>query len=153
MPRDAESIAKMVTAATGRPITRNDIMLAFGEKSYLLAGSGSMIVGLAGFQVENLITRTDEFMISGDVPMASTARMLIGAVEDRSAELQSEVSFAFMARNAPANMIQPFIEAGYEVIEPDALKIPAWREAAAEAQSADKQILMKKLRDRILTPI
>ncbi len=153
MPRDAESIAKMLSDTLGKAVTRNDIMLAFGEKSYLLAGSGSMIVGLAGFQVENLITRTDEFMVNANVPLDATARMLISAVEERSADLQSEVSFAFMARNTPANVLQPFLDAGYERIEPDALKIPAWREAAAEAQAADKQILMRKLRDRILTPI
>lgn len=131
-----------------------DVILAFGEKSYLLAEIGGRMIGIAGFQVENLITRMDEFYIVPDVPLAAVAPQLITAVEDASKELQSEVGFMFIPRTAPPNLLGAFFGLGYERIEIDSLKVPAWREAAQELQSAEKQILMKKLRaERVLKPV
>ncbi len=154
LPKSADAIARLLSQASGKQISRNDIMLAFGEKSYLLAEAGGRVIGLAGFQVENLITRMDEFVIVPEAPIATVAEAMIKAVEDASKELQSEVGFIFIARNAPQTLLQAFLDQGYERIEVDALKVPAWREAAQEVQSADKQILMKKLRaERVLKPV
>ncbi len=154
LPKNAEAIARLLTQYIGKQVSRMDIMMAFGEKSYLLAEAGGKVIGLAGFQVENLITRMDEFVIIPEAPVAAVTEALIGSVEEASKELQSEVGFMFMPRNAPQNVLQAFFDQGYERIEIDALKVPAWREAAAESQSADKQILMKKLRaERVLKPV
>ncbi len=154
LPKNADAIAKLLGQVSGKPVSRNDIMMAFGEKSYLLAEFGERYIGLAGFQVENLITRMDQFVVLPDAPLAPIARALITAVEDASRELQSEVSFVFVARSAPPAVLQAFVEQGYERIEIDALKVPAWREAASELQVADTFIMMKKLRaERVLIPV
>jgi len=153
-PKNAEAIARLLVQAGGKQIGRMDVILAFGEKSYLLAEIGGRMIGIAGFQVENLITRMDEFYIVPDVPLAAVAPQLITAVEDASKELQSEVGFMFIPRTAPPNLLGAFFGLGYERIEIDSLKVPAWREAAQELQSAEKQILMKKLRaERVLKPV
>lgn len=154
LPKNAEMIARLLSQATGKPTSRMDIMMAFGEKSYLLAEANNRILGLAGFQVENLITRMDEFVVVPEAPLATVAEALIGMMEDASKELQSEVGFIFLPRTAPQAVVQAFIDHGYERIEVDSLKVPAWREAAQEAGSPDKQILMKKLRaERVLKPV
>ncbi|MCC7205824.1 MAG: dephospho-CoA kinase, partial [Anaerolineae bacterium] len=59
MPRHAEAIAELIASLTGKSLTRSDVMGLFGEKSYLLAETSGRLLGLAGFQVENLITRVD----------------------------------------------------------------------------------------------
>ena len=41
-------------------MTRQDVMAAFGEKAYLLIERGDKLAGVAGWQVENLVTRIDE---------------------------------------------------------------------------------------------
>jgi len=154
LPKNAEAIARLLNQISGKSISRNDIMMAFGEKSYLLAEAGTTLIGLAGFQVENLITRMDEFVIIPQAPTAPVAKAMINAMEEASRDLQSEVSFVFIPRSAPAALLQAFTDQGYEKTEIDALKVPAWREAAAEVEATDKQILMKKLRaERVLTPV
>ena len=153
MPKNAEEIASMINKSMGKGLTRTDIMMAFGEKSYLLAEFEGKTVGLAGFQVENLITRMDEFVIIPEAPIASVAEGLIGAMEDASKQLQSEVGFMFIPQNA-AELAQAFVDSGYEKTTLEAIKVPAWREAASESQPAGTQILTKKLRaERVLKPV
>jgi N-acetylglutamate synthase-like GNAT family acetyltransferase len=125
-----------------------------GERSYLVAEAGGHIIGVAGYQVENLITRMDEFFILPEAPYAAVAVPMLAQVEEASRDLQSEVGFIFVPRTAPPAQLQAFLDQGYERIEIEMLKVPAWREAAQELQSPEKQILMKKLRaERVLRPV
>jgi len=153
-PKNAEMIAQFINAATGKHLGRMDVMAAFGEKSYLLAESGGRTLGLAGFQVENLITRMDEFLLTPDAPVDVVAPPLIRAVEDASKELQSEVGFVYLPMNGTASVLQAFVNNGYERMEVEQIKIPSWREAAAESQPPNTLIMAKKLRaERVLKPL
>ena len=100
-----------------------------------------------------MYARLDEFVIIPQVSPVAVTKALLEAVEVAARELQTEVGFVFMSHSAPAALVQPFLDQGYERVVIDALRIPAWREAVAEMHS-DKQILMKKLRDSlVLTPL
>jgi dephospho-CoA kinase len=156
MPGDAESIAAFINKVTGSRITRMDIMMAFGQKSYLLAQNQGHIVGLMGWQVENLITRADEFHIEASVPRAPVIEALVNAIEDASKLLQSEVGFFFLPLGTTPDIIEPFHNNGYETTTIEQIKIPAWREAVQEVMSENSSylILTKKLReDRVLQPL
>lgn len=156
MPGDAESIAAFINKVTGSHITRMDIMMAFGQKSYLLAQNQGHIVGLMGWQVENLITRADEFHIEASVPRAPIIEALVNAIEDASKLLQSEVGFFFLPLGTTPDIIEPFHNNGYETTTIEQIKIPAWREAVQEVMSENSSylILTKKLReDRVLQPL
>jgi dephospho-CoA kinase len=153
MPKNAEEIARLLNQGMGKNLSRTDVMMAFGEKSYLLAEVDGKTVGLAGFQVENLITRMDEFVVIPEAPVGPVAEGLIGAVEESSKELQSEVGFMFLPENANTT-VQAFMAQGYEKTTLEAIKVPAWREAATESQPPNTQILTKKLRaERVLKPL
>jgi dephospho-CoA kinase len=158
MPGNAEDIARFISETTGKAISRMDIMMAFGQKSYLLAKDGAANdIGLMGWQVENLITRTDEFYLKGNVPPAPVIDALLAAVEEASMDLQSEVSFIFLPSSSGEALVQPFLKHGYELTTVKEIKIPAWREAVQEIVSSgdgEYQILSKKLReDRVLQPL
>lgn len=156
MPSDAESIAAFINRATGSSVTRMDIMMAFGQKSYLLAQVQGRIIGLMGWQVENLITRADEFYIAAGVARAPVIEALITAIEDASKLLQSEVGYFFLPPNTTPDIIEPFHRSGYESTTIEQIKIPAWREAVQEMMSEHSAslILAKKLReDRVLQPL
>jgi hypothetical protein len=156
MPGDAENIAAFINRVTHSSITRMDIMMAFGQKSYLLAQVQGHIVGVMGWQVENLITRADEFHIEARVPRAPVIEALVNAIEDASKMLQSEVGFFFLPPGTPADIIEPFRSSGYETTTIEQIKIPAWREAVQEVMSDNSSslILTKKLReDRVLQPL
>lgn len=154
MPKNAESIAQLINLMSGKNLGRGDVMQAFGEKSYLLAELNGKLLGLAGFQVENLITRVDEFFIVPGGPSDVIARALIQSVEDASKQLQSEVGFVYLPLSAAPQLIQSFVGSGYEPMELDAIKVPAWRDAAQESQPPNTRIMAKKLRpDRVLKPL
>ncbi len=157
MPSNAELIAKFIGDASGKPVDRMDVMMAFGQKSYLLAqDSTDRVLAVLGWQVENLITRVDEFYLASGAPPAAVVDELVTAIEAASKDLQSEVAYVFLPANAHAETIQTFQKNGYEVTTVEQIKIPAWREAVQEMLSEDKsvQILNKRLReDRVLKPI
>lgn len=155
MPGNAEAIAKFRTRVTGRPTDRMEVMLAFGQKSFLLAvDQDDNLVGLSGWQVENLITRVDEFYVDMSVPREAVIRVLVNAIEDASRELQSEVSFIFLPATTPVEIVQSFLANGYNFLKIEEVKFPAWREAAHEMLSGEGQALIKQLRtDRVLKPI
>jgi dephospho-CoA kinase len=157
MPSNAELIAKFISSASGNPVGRMDVMMAFGQKSYLLAqDSTDRVLSVMGWQVENLITRVDEFYLAPGAPSASIVDALVIAVEAASKDLQSEVAYVFLPHNAQPETIQTFAKNGYEATTVEQIKIPAWREAVQEMISANKpaQILNKRLReDRVLKPI
>ncbi len=153
-PRDAEQIAALISRLTGKQITRMDVMTAFGQKSYLLAEANGQDLGIVGFQVENLITRVDEFLIEPRAMLPQVLTGLIQAVEEASKDLQSEVGFFFLPPDIPKRVIDVFVGAEYELKTLEDIKVPAWREAARESQPPDTVIYAKKLRaERVLKPL
>jgi hypothetical protein len=101
-----------------------------------------------------LITRVDEFMVIKQAPIAPVATVLIQAIERASKELQSEVGYVFLPENESPEMVQTFLDQGYEKQELEDIKVPAWREAAREARPDGHQIFAKKLRaERVLKPL
>jgi dephospho-CoA kinase len=157
MPTNAEAIANFIKEASGKDISRMDVMMAFGQKSYLLAeDSADKVLAVMGWQVENLITRVDEFYILSNVPPISIIEGLVTAIEAASKDLQSEVNYIFLPPSTTPETIQSFLRSGYESTTIEQIKIPAWREAVQEVLSDNKNslILTKKLReDRVLKPI
>ncbi|MDZ4670591.1 MAG: dephospho-CoA kinase [Phototrophicales bacterium] len=154
MPNNAELIAGYLSRATGKNISRADVMMNFGQKSYMLAENNGRIIAVVGWQVENLITRVDEIYIDAIPERPQTVYALAQRIEDASKELQSEVSFVFLSNSTANELGKSFLEAGYEMTDVKDIKIPAWRESVQEVYSDGIIILTKKLRtDRVLKPI
>ncbi|MBZ0290527.1 MAG: dephospho-CoA kinase [Anaerolineae bacterium] len=157
MPSNAEVIANFISQTSGKAVNRMDVMMAFGQKSYLLAQDATdNLLAVLGWQVENLITRVDEFYIASGAPATAVVNGLVVAIEAASKDLQSEVAYIFLPNGTSADTVQTFVKNGYEATTVEQIKIPAWREAVQEIISDNKsaQILSKKLReDRVLKPI
>lgn len=156
MPTNAEAIANFINTTTNRNITRMDIMMAFGQKSYLLAQDQTdRVLAVMGWQVENLITRVDEFYLAAKIPAKPVVEGLIVAIEAASKDLQSEVAFFFLPQAVALDLVDTFEQKGYEIMNVEQIKIPAWREAVQEIVTQQKGavILAKKLGDRVLKPI
>lgn len=156
MPGNAEIIANFISKVSPRQVGRMDIMLAFGQKSFLLSyGAGDALTGVVGWQVENLITRVDEFYVAPDVAKGEVFSELIGAVEDASKELQSEVSFIVLPRSIGSEVGPVLVRRGYQPLKLEEIRFPAWREAAQDMlATSDADVLIKQLRaDRVMKPI
>jgi dephospho-CoA kinase len=154
-PSDSANIAALITRlAKGiRPQTQNDIMAAFGEKAFLLLMSDKQLVGLVGWQVENLVARTTDLYIEAGIPFERALKILVTEVERASQDLQCEASLFFLP---PQVVGQESIwqGLGYARRTPQTLGVQAWRDAAIESQPPNTIMLFKQLRqDRVLRPI
>lgn len=156
-PSNAQAIAEFISKHSGQPVSRMDVMMSFGQKSYLLAEAGEgNVVSVLGWQIENLITRADEFYIEAGVPTSDVIKALVDLLEVASEDLQSEVGFIFLPHATPSETVKAFMQYDYQMTGIRDIKVPAWREAVQETLSEHEnmQILMKKLReDRVLKPI
>jgi len=154
-PHNAAQIADLIYRHTGKRLTRDEVLISFGQKSYLLAMEGDTPIALIGFLVENLVTRVDELLVLDGKPVAPIITALIEAVERASRELESEVGYVFLPPGTSAATVQALRAQGYEAQTLDTITIPAWREAVREARpDSSYAIFGKRLRaKRVLKPL
>jgi dephospho-CoA kinase len=154
-PRQADEIAAFISQMSGGSLnfSRGDIMEAFGEKAFMMINAEDRLVGLAGWQVENLIARTDDVYLEHDFPFAEAMQALTGALERASRELQCEISLLFLPPSM-ARKDNVWRALGYQQRSIASLRVRAWQEAAAESMSVGSKMLFKQLRkDRVLRPV
>ncbi len=154
-PRDSRAIAEFITRASKgtQKMGTDDIMATFGDKAYMLLKSNGNLVGLAGWQVENLVVRTGDLFMEDQVEPAKALELLIQEVERTSGDLLCEASLVFPTENLAVNT-DVWTKLGYERRSPDALGVQAWQDAASESMPPGSQLFFKQLRqDRILRPI
>jgi dephospho-CoA kinase len=154
-PQDADQIARFITQVTHgkKTMNREDVMAAFGEKAFLLIERDSHMAGVAGWQVENLVTRIDELYFAPNLPLEEAIPALMNSVETASHELQSEASLLFLppylAQHAGA-----WRGVGYRPQTIQGLGVRAWQEAAVESMPRGSSLWFKRLReDRVLRPL
>lgn len=152
-PRDSELIAAFLNRfPIDGPVTTDDVMAGFGDKAFLLLRLGDRLVGLAGWQVENLVSRTNGIVIDPVVPAAQALPPLVAEMEQASRDLQCEASLIFAAAKLSAEPVWRSL--GYEHRTPQSLSVSVWQEAAREMAEAGQTLYFKQLRqDRVLRPI
>jgi len=154
-PKNCAVIAELITRLSKgtRKMTADNVMEQFGEKAYMLLELDQKIIGLAGWQVENLVTRTTDIFLEEHINLQKALEILIKEVERASSELQSEASLIF-PMNELAAQEQIWKQIGYEKRTPETLGVQAWQDSATESISAGNTLLFKQLRqDRVLRPI
>jgi dephospho-CoA kinase len=153
-PKQAEEIATFINKNQNSSLSRMDILQRFGQKAYLLAMAGDQMVGLAGWQVENLIARTDDLIVTAGATEEKIIKELVANLEKSSNELQAEISLIFLKNGTPDAVRRAVLVSGYEQQTAADFRIPDWREAAEESQPADTYMVVKRLRaDRVLKPL
>jgi dephospho-CoA kinase len=154
-PRDSAAIAGLITRLSqgAKTVSQDDVMAAFGEKAFMLLHHSNKPVGIAGWQVENLVARTTDFFIEPDVAVEQALRALITEMEHASQDLQCEASLLFL----PPALIgydAAWKQLGYERRAPQSLGVQAWQDAAIESAQPNTTLFFKLLRqDRVLRPI
>lgn len=153
-PKHASSIAELITRLSKgkRKMNVDEVMESFGDKAYMLLQMDGKMVGVAGWQVENLVTRTTDIFMEDTLDTAKALETLIKGVENASGELQSEASLIFVLDSLAAQEAL-WQKLGYEKRTPESLGVQAWQEAA-ENSAAGSVLFFKQLRqDRVLRPI
>lgn len=154
-PKQAEEIAAFITRHNKekKRVTRSDVMAAFGEKAFMLVLRDKQLIGLVGWQVENLVARVVDFYLDPRLPLADAAPSLMAEVEKSSRQLQSEAALLFLPVDL-ARHNELWKSLGYERRDTESLGVRAWEEAANESYIDGSEMLFKQLRvDRVLRPI
>lgn len=152
-PRDSEHIAALVNRVKkGAQVTAADIMAEFGDKAFLLMRAGENLVGVAGWQVENLVARTADIVLDPAVSPSNALPSLIQEMEQSSKDLQCEASLIFTTAELTNDGLWRGL--GYERRLPQSLGVAVWQEAAKETFKPGLALYFKQLRqDRVLRPI
>ena len=154
-PKNSQAIADLITRLSKgkQKMGADDVMAQFGDKAYMLLQSGPAIVGVAGWQVENLVARTTELYLESGIDTAKALETLISEVERASNDLQCEASLIFASADLGA-LLDTWKKLGYERRAPDTLGVQAWTDAALESMKKDSLLFFKQMRlDRVLRPI
>jgi dephospho-CoA kinase len=137
----------------GQKWSPSDVMEAFGEKAFMLLRLDDQLVGLAGWQVENLVARTIDLYLEPEHRVAKALQTLILEVERASGDLQCEASLVFPTPEL-ADQESTWKDLGYEIRTPTSLGVQAWQDAAVESKPPGTVLMFKQLRsDRVLRPI
>ena len=154
-PRDSHKIAELMTRLSKgkRAMTNDEVMEAFGDKAFLLLQMESELVGVAGWQVENLVARTTDLYLDPKATADKALPLIMAEVERASSDLQCEASLVF----PPMELVgfdSVWKQVGYERRAPETLGVQAWTDAAFESMPKGSALFFKQLRtDRVLRPI
>ena len=154
-PRDSQKIAELMTRLSKgkRTMTKDEVMEAFGDKAFLLLQMENELVGVAGWQVENLVARTTDLYLDPKAPADKALPLIMSEVERASNDLQCEASLVF----PPMELVgfdSVWKQVGYERRAPETLGVQAWTDAAMESMPKGSALFFKQLRtDRVLRPI
>lgn len=153
-PKQAARIADFLAIHWGEEApSREEVMVSFGEKAYLLLEMEQTLMGLLGWKVENLVARVDDITLSPDISFNDGLPYLMSEVEEASRALQCEIALIFV-EPALAQQEDFWIDLGYQRREIQTLEAGAWQEAAIDSFKEGNVMLFKQLRsDRILRPI
>jgi dephospho-CoA kinase len=136
-----------------RSLDKDNVMEAFGDKAFLLLQMDRELVGIAGWQVENLVARTTDLFLDPKVSADKALPLMITEMERASSDLQCEASLIF----PPIDMVgfdAVWKLLGYERRSPETLGVQAWTDAAHESMPQGSALFFKQLRtDRVLRPI
>ena len=154
-PRDSQKIADLISRLSKgkRTMTSDEVMEAFGEKAFLLLQMDPELVGIAGWQVENLVARTLDLYLDPRATPDKSLPLLLTEVERASGDLQCEASLVF----PPMELVgfdSVWKQLGYERRTAETLGVQAWTDAALESMPKGGALFFKQLRtDRVLRPI
>ncbi len=153
---DLKAMAALISAASQGDISldESDMMERLFSKGYLVALQGEELVGVVGWQTENLIAGIDDFFVKSSNLWPSVGKMLVEKVEEAVLELSCEAGLIFLY-NKTSILGKKFLEKqGYQPQEIKDLKIKDWRQAATEWQQENANLLVKQLMERrVMTPI
>jgi N-acetylglutamate synthase-like GNAT family acetyltransferase len=126
-------------------------MERFGAKGlWLVCDTNNEIVGLAGWRAENLIARIDDFLVFPFELYTSAGRILLESIENAARELQCEVSMLFVPLRASQRMVDFYESCGYKRAAVEGLP-RVWQESAQEAAESNRYLMLKQLREDLVT--
>jgi dephospho-CoA kinase len=152
---DLAGMAELVALGTNGAFTPDvsEMMEDLFSRAYLVALAGDHVVGMIGWQTENLVAGLQDFYVLRDDLWATVGKQMLEKVHKEIDSLSCEVALVFVLDQAGAKPIEFLESREYQRSDRDEL-IPDWREAAVEWQPENSVLFFKKIREqRIMVPM
>jgi len=152
---DLGAMAKLIAVGTRGTMNPDvsDMMEALFSRAYLVAMSGNHIIGMIGWQTENLVAGLQDFYMLRDDLWTIVGKQMLDKVHEEINSLSCEVALFFVLNQAGPKTIEFLKNQAYQQAESRTL-IPDWQDAANEWQPENSVLLYKKMREqRIMVPM
>jgi N-acetylglutamate synthase-like GNAT family acetyltransferase len=155
-PSDVNSIVALVNSAWSgeQKIDDTSVIDRLGSVGFLIAERDNTIIGLLGWQAENLVVRLTDFLVGSVSERFDVGKTLLAEMEQAARELECEAVLLFLPQPTPPALIEFWETLDYEAqVVADLPR--AWQQAAKETQLDDNDmVVLKKLRERrVLRPM
>jgi N-acetylglutamate synthase-like GNAT family acetyltransferase len=149
-PSDAGRIVAFINRAWRgqRKVDEAAVIERFGNVGFLIAEWNEEIIGMLGWQAENLVVGLTDLLVGSISDSIVVAEALLAEMEQAADELQCEAALMFLPHPTPAALTEFCGFLGYEPQTVASLPA-AWREAAyTSGFQDDDTIMVKKLREQ-----
>lgn len=146
-PADVPAISLLIRKATDGAVRlkKSELLMALGDRGYLIGQRGVEISTVAGWNAENLVAIVEHFYVEPLETVTTTGAAVLAEIEKTAISLICEVIFAVLPEEGPAEVAELFTGRGF--VPAEAAVLPkAWRKAVGEVLGEDNRLLMKILR-------
>lgn len=147
-PSDVPAILLLMRRATkgATTIKRSQLLMALGDRGYLIGQQGTEISAIAGWSSENQIARIDQIFVYPPEATLTTGAAVLQEIENTALQLICEVILAFPAHGVSEHVHQLLLSRGFTKVDAEVLP-RVWRLAVIESQPEGTFVMMKKLQD------
>lgn len=152
---DLTAIASLVGEATRLNVSvgETEVRDWLFSKGLWLAFCDDMLVGVAAWQVENLVSVTELFLASSGPWWAEAGRSLLETIETEAGTLMCEVNVVPFPGWVPDNVRTLLQEQGYESRSLEELH-RFWQEVLSDFCVHELDLMVKRLRDQmVMVPV
>jgi hypothetical protein len=153
--QDIPALVKLMTGAVGEEHAPHqaEVMEEFLSRGYMMARSGTRLLGAASWEAENLVATIASLYIVSPRVRQIVMPPLLRAIEEAANELLCEVALLAVPSDTASEVLEFYKSLGYEQQLPEELH-KYWREAADSLLKEGDILLVKQLREkRIMHPI
>lgn len=154
-PSDVPAILLHLNKATGGQVrmSRAELLMALGDRSYFIAQSGTNIYIVAGWHIENLIARVDQLYIHPPEAVNFAFDPVLKDIEKSAIQHFCEIVVVFLPNDQVDRLGGYLAFNEYQILDVEHLP-RVWKQAVQETQPANTLAMIKILReDRITSPI
>ena len=154
-PSDVPTILLHLNKATAGQVkmSRAELLMALGERSYFIAQSGSTTHIVTGWHIENLIARIDQLYIYPPESVTFALDPILKDIEKSAIQHFCEIMVAFLPNDQVDRLGGYLAYNDYQILNVENLP-RVWKQAVQESQPANTLAMIKILReDRITSPI
>ena len=117
------------------------------SQSYLLLEMDDRLIGVVTWHTHNLLALVTGIFMESALTSLDSVPLLIRTMEQAAKKMQCEAILYFLPS---ITYKSPWLQAGYQVVQPLSLPIPPWSDIAIKLHGKDSFVLFRQLEENLL---